>query len=253
MRIVAITTSTRLQGLCLRVPEQVDRVALDRYVIGQPRTLNERLWQLLDEANLGIESLDLIACDVGPGSFTGLRLGLSTARALSWATGTATVGVGSLEVLIEQARRGRHNDAVYAGVLPSRREVIYVGVSSPAGVAEAEVQLEELVPWLRSVETSFDGLPLCIVGPEPTAKAVYERLQSDLATSSGEVPSAMEWQHIEAPCPEILADLAGQIAARNEAQPALRLVPRYLAASEAERKAGSVIDQKPIAALAETS
>ena len=78
MRIVAITTSTRLQGLCLRVPGQADRVVRDRYVIGQPRRLNERLWQLLDQANLGVDSLDLIACDIGPGSFTGLRLGLST-------------------------------------------------------------------------------------------------------------------------------------------------------------------------------
>ncbi len=253
MRIVAITTSTRLQGVCLRVPGQADRLARDRYVIGQPRQLNERIWQLLAEAGLDIESLDLIACDVGPGSFTGLRLGLSTARALSWATGTATVGVGSLEAMIEQARGQREGAAVFAAVLASRREVVYIGVSSPAGFAEAEVRLDELAAWLRSaLSSSFEGLPLCVVGPEPTTRAVLDRLEAEFEPSAQVAPTAIERVEIEAPCPAVLADLASRAAVGDQAGTALCLMPRYLAASEAERKAGSIIDQQAIPSLSET-
>lgn len=54
---------------------------------------------LFSETNLSLSNIDLIACDVGPGSFTGIRIGVATAKALAEAKKIDVVGVSSLEGL----------------------------------------------------------------------------------------------------------------------------------------------------------
>ncbi len=53
----------------------------------------------LDDPRLAGEAPDLYAVDVGPGSFTGVRIGVTTAKALAWATGRPVAGVSSTEAM----------------------------------------------------------------------------------------------------------------------------------------------------------
>ena len=91
------------------------------------RTLVPLIAGLLDQAGLRPGDLDLVACGVGPGSFTGIRIGIATAAMLAYAAGIEVVAVGSLhgraanapadatEVCVQlDARRGRLYSALFA-------------------------------------------------------------------------------------------------------------------------------------------
>ena len=101
--------------------------------------------QALAEAGVAWEELDRLAVGVGPGGFTGLRIGIATARALAQARGLPLVPVGSLEALAAAAAR-RFARASIAAVLDARRGEVYAAawegarlVLAPAALAPADL------------------------------------------------------------------------------------------------------------------
>ena len=90
--------------------------------------------RVMDEAGLGWEAVDRLAVGVGPGGFTGLRIGIATARALAQAHGLAVVPVSSLDALAGPER--------VAAIDARRGEVFARGPGLPPGAwaPEAVVQ-----------------------------------------------------------------------------------------------------------------
>ena len=92
------TAAPRLQLGLLLGDGRVD-VSVDELATGQAELIFARIAALLDRNGLGYADLERVVTTTGPGSFTGLRIGLSAARGIGLARGIPVVGVSSLVAL----------------------------------------------------------------------------------------------------------------------------------------------------------
>jgi tRNA threonylcarbamoyladenosine biosynthesis protein TsaB len=113
MRILALETSGRDGSLAALESdgERADpacaiRVVREVVIAGPERTaqvLAPRLAELLKEIGWDAKTIQLVCVAVGPGSFTGLRIGVTTAKTLAYAVGAEVIGVNTLAVIARQA------------------------------------------------------------------------------------------------------------------------------------------------------
>lgn len=99
MKILSISTSSNIASVSI---SENDDCILELN-IDNNKTHSETLMPLIDElfrtANLKLSDIDAIACDVGPGSFTGIRIGISSVKAIAESLSIPVIGVSSLEAL----------------------------------------------------------------------------------------------------------------------------------------------------------
>jgi tRNA threonylcarbamoyladenosine biosynthesis protein TsaB len=127
MILLAISTSSpRGTVVVARGGDVLARVAYDG---GTSHA--ERLFAAIDEAlaTAGVDKTQLraLACDVGPGSFTGVRVALATCQGIALGLGVPVVGVGSLEAMAHAARRVGGAQRVLP-VLDARKEEVFAAV-----------------------------------------------------------------------------------------------------------------------------
>lgn len=105
------------------------RAAMDR---GHAEALLPMLERVMAEAGVAFADLDAVAATIGPGSFTGVRIGLAAARGIALAGGLATVPVTSLAAVAEAADAG---DGPLLVVLDAKRRDLYGQWFGPDGAA----------------------------------------------------------------------------------------------------------------------
>lgn len=138
MLVLGIETAT---GACT-VGVASENELLAELTLHVPRAHSVRLMplvaQALQEAGRVPADLTGVAVGVGPGSFTGLRIGLSTAKALAWSLGIPTVAVGTLDAI---AAAVPSVPALVLAMLDAKREDVFAALyrTGPAGV-------ESLIP-----------------------------------------------------------------------------------------------------------
>src|SRR5205809_901749 len=71
-----------------------------RHRMSLSRDLMPRVETVIVQAGAGWEAIEAVAVGLGPGSYTGLRIGVVTAKALSWASGRPVLGISSLAALV---------------------------------------------------------------------------------------------------------------------------------------------------------
>lgn len=123
MKILGIDTSSANASTCI-LDEQTVLIELNNQ---EEKTHSQKLMPIIDEAfqkaNLALDDIRLIACGLGPGSFTGVRIGIATAKAFADSKDLACVGITSLEALAYNLNHegyicsliNANHDNVYAG------------------------------------------------------------------------------------------------------------------------------------------
>ena len=135
------------------------------------RTLLPMAEDLLKNAELKLSDIDLFAVAHGPGSFTGIRIGVSTVKGLSWACDKPCVGVSTLEGM---AWHGQAAGGLICPVMDARRQQVYnalfeIREGRPIRLTEDRpLSLDELCEELRrlcaergirsDVQPAYDGL-----------------------------------------------------------------------------------------------
>jgi tRNA threonylcarbamoyladenosine biosynthesis protein TsaB len=129
MAVLGFDTATPATAVALRLPDDTER-ALLRLPPPGARPEHNRLLELADEllTTCGVDwpGVRRVGVGIGPGSFTGLRIGVATARGLAQSLGAELVGVGTLRALAVAARP--EAEGPVAAVLDARRGEAFVAV-----------------------------------------------------------------------------------------------------------------------------
>lgn len=189
-------------------------------------TLMPMAEQMLKDRDVTAEDIDMVAVAKGPGSFTGLRIGVAAAKGLSWAAEKPCCGVSTLEAM---AFGLAHRPGVICPVMDARRAQVYNALFLSDGTSltrlteDRAISLEDLAEELKKTEK-----PIILVGDG--AKLCYNTLSSSL--NHLVFPPA----HLEMQRASWVASAARTMAARGETVSAQDLTPNYIRLSQAERE-----------------
>lgn len=103
MKILGIDTATDVCGIALTEDKQLITEYRSNFKRAHAEKLIVSIAKVLEDANLSLKDLNGIAISIGPGSFTGLRIGLSAVKGLVFANHLPVVSVNTLDALAHQA------------------------------------------------------------------------------------------------------------------------------------------------------
>ena len=224
MRLLAVDTATRICSVAV----VENNVLLAELTVNHGHTHSTHLMPMVDallfQCRLSVQDLDGFAITIGPGSFTGLRIGLSTIKGLAFALGKPAAGVSTLDALAYQfpfagclicpmidARKGEVYAAGYRYQEGTLNQVWQAGAVSPedlaSGIKETCLYVGSGAPLYRDRITELAG-----------SRAVFAPSgQNDLRAAT-------------------VGILGLQRLGQGEPTPLSQLNPWYIRASDAERK-----------------
>ncbi len=224
MRILGIETATWRASVGLRIDgelvAEISRTAEGSHAV----SLLALVHDVLQAGRCAVHEVDAVAVSGGPGSFTGLRIGLSVAKGISYATGARLVAVPTLEAL---ARTVSHLDGNVCPTLDARKGEVYAACfrSSAAGVerrSEDALLSPEVLLRILPTPCVVLGDAVGVYGSllQERLGAAVTLLPEDTHGPSGSVVAAMGFERLMADGPDDLTELE----------------PRYIRPSEAELK-----------------
>ena len=226
MRILSIDTTTMLGSVALSEGEVL--IAQEQH--GIRTTHSERLLASIDHlltmARWSQNEIEGIAVAIGPGSFTGLRIGLATAKGMVLAIGCSIVGVSSLECL---ALNGRGAEGTVVSIIDAKRKELYAAAYR--------------VPWEGRPDVIMEE---CVLGPDELAERL-EAIEGELIlVGDGVIQYGSRLQEVlggrasvpkgiySFPQAHNLASLALERLRQGRKDDLASLVPNYIRRSDAE-------------------
>jgi tRNA threonylcarbamoyladenosine biosynthesis protein TsaB len=170
LRILAIDTALGACAACIVQAGQTEPLAAEAILMERGHA--EALLPLVDRIVSGVEggfgSLDRVAVTVGPGSYTGIRIGIAAARAIGLAAGIPVVGVATLSAYLAPLMT-RESRGLLAAAIDAKHGQVYLQAVAPGGrtiIAPALMGIREAVRILGSGPVQLVGSGAALVAPE---------------------------------------------------------------------------------------
>ena len=160
MRILGIDSATRSASVALVENEtSIDEHRWDKQLSGYLGASDSNgncaeiivplIKSLLEKTHLAPADLSAIAVSIGPGSFTGLRVGLATAKGIAYSGGLPLIGISTLLAL---AAGVKDFDGIICSLLDARKNDVYLGLFRRAGKILSRLTDDALLPIDRAIE-----------------------------------------------------------------------------------------------------
>ncbi|HVI48317.1 MAG TPA: tRNA (adenosine(37)-N6)-threonylcarbamoyltransferase complex dimerization subunit type 1 TsaB [Chitinophaga sp.] len=151
--ILSIDTATTTGSVSLARDGKVLQTLVNEKQQDHAATMVVFVQQLLETQQLLAADIDAIAVSAGPGSYTGLRVGVATAKGLCYAWNKPLLGISTLQMMTQGAKDAIHDDSVwYCPMIDARRQEVFTAVYDSALVPVIEPQAMILEA------SSFDSL-----------------------------------------------------------------------------------------------
>jgi len=225
MKILALETSAKAVSAAVAENGKILCSGYQDTGLTHSRTLMPIVEHILNNADLSMADMDAIAVAVGPGSFTGIRIGVSAAKGLAFGADKPAIGVSTLAAM---ARNVAFADGLIVCAMDARRSQIYnalfeaqdgqiTRLTPDRAIALSDLA-EELKQETRRITVVGDGAKLCFSAL--TAAGISCRLAPPHLVMQNAMSVALE---------------AEQLAAENGLVSAQELTPVYLRPPQAER------------------
>ena len=227
MKVLAVDTSSMVATCAIMDDERL----LVEYVINHKRTHSQKIMpiikEVLENCEVKVEDIDVYAIAKGPGSFTGLRIGMATIKGLAHVADKPVVGIPTLEAL---AFNLVYSEGIIVPIMDARRNRVFTGMYRWENgkfhtIKDQDViEIDELLDMLkeRNERVIFNG----------DGTLVYkEKIISVLGESAIFAPSSVNMAKASS-----VAQLALAKAKKGEVESYFDIVPDYLRKSQAERE-----------------
>ncbi|MBR0138830.1 MAG: tRNA (adenosine(37)-N6)-threonylcarbamoyltransferase complex dimerization subunit type 1 TsaB [Firmicutes bacterium] len=234
MVILAIETTGRLASAALYKDGCISEKS-DGSEYSHLQRIAPMIAELLNERGVSPESLDAVAVSRGPGSFTGIRIGMATAKALAQVWDKPVICVptlmsfafsGSEELLTKK----NGEKLLFCPVFDARRSQVYAGAYEPlsrrAVVSDAAYGPDEYIEKLREVSSHYDRLIFFGDGIEP-----FKEKLENCGLPAEAAPEELRYQKAS-----WTARLAAEMFKDGLLDDCFSASPEYLRLAEAERK-----------------
>ena len=156
MNILAVDTSGNVCSAAVLCDSKI----LSEIYVNDKKTHSETLAPMIDQcllsAGLDIKNIDLFCCAIGPGSFTGLRIGTGMIKAFAHASSKPALGVNTLDALAQNAA---NTDGVVCPIIDARRGEVYTATyCNGERISDYRaMKLDDLLNELHDKKTIFLG------------------------------------------------------------------------------------------------
>ena len=170
MKILSIDTAS---NLCT-VAVLEDTTCIKELIVNDARNHSEKIMpvieQVLNDTNLHIKDIDLIVCDKGPGSFTGIRIGVGTVLGFRDVLNVNCVGISSLESLAYNVKLSNHaENNLICSLIDAKNDNVYYGLFENSNNKISQIgdldfkKINDIIPLLKDYQS-----PIIFVGDGAT-------------------------------------------------------------------------------------